>query len=106
MTQIAELNKAVRELNELWQVCTDDAQSEQLLMKRDELDTQAQQLANKIIQEGNDDLNSAIAALNELTEQALSAKNEINDIARKIEKTASAIDKATKAITKVAVLLA
>lgn len=106
MTRIAKLNEAVRELNELWQVCTDNDQCEQLLEKRDELDALAQQLANKILEEGTDELNEAIEALSDLTGEAVSAKNEVDDIALKIEKTAITIDKATSAIAKVAVLLA
>lgn len=106
MVQLAELDEAVRELNELWQVCTDDDQSEQLLEKRDVLDSQAQKLANKIIREGTDELNGAIDALNNLKDSAIEAKNAVDDIARKISKTADAIDKACMAIAKVAVLLA
>lgn len=106
MTQLSEINKAVRELGELWQVCTDDDQCEQLLEKRDALDAQSLQLSNKIIREGSDALIEAIDALTELKQKAVSAKNEIDDDVEKIRKTAMVIDKATHAIAKVAVLLA
>ncbi len=106
MTRLAELDAAVRELNELWQVCTDDDQSEQLLEKRDALDAQAQELVRKIIEEGTSELDEAISALNELTQSAITAKNEVDSIAGRIAKTAETIGKATAAIGKVAVLLA
>jgi uncharacterized coiled-coil DUF342 family protein len=106
MTQLAELDTAVMALNELWQVCTDDDQCDQLLDKRDALDDQAQELANRIIREGTNEFHAAISALNDLTRAARSAKKEVDDIAKKITKTATAISKATTAISKVAVLLA
>lgn len=106
MSELSGLNEAIIELNELYSVCTDDEQSEQLLTKRDELDTQATELANKIIMEGTEELDGAITALSELTESAVSAKKEIDDIATTIAKTASAIEKATNAIVKVAALIA
>lgn len=106
MTRLTELDAAVRELNELWQVCTDPAQGQKLLEKRDALDAQARELADKMIREGTEELNSAIEALNELKESAVSAKNEVADVARQIEKTADVIDSATTAITRVAALVA
>jgi methyl-accepting chemotaxis protein len=105
MTQLAELDAAVRELNELWQVCTDDHQCQQLLEKRDALDTQARELGRRIIQEGNAQLADAVGALNDLTESARSAKSEVDDVAQKIAKTSDVIDKAAKAIGKLAALL-
>ncbi|WMS87945.1 hypothetical protein [Pleionea litopenaei] len=104
MSQLEELHRAIIKLNELWQVCDDDAQCEQLLEKKNELDRQAQILANETLLDGNEDLRSAMTSLKELSELAESAKEEINDIALKIQKTAQAIDKATDAIGKLALL--
>ncbi len=105
MASLAELNASIRELTDLWQICKDDERAEELLDKRDTLDSQAIELANKIIHEGTDELSSAITALNDLTESAVLAKNEVESTAARINKTAKAIDKATTAIAKVAVLL-
>lgn len=106
MSELSELNSAIIELGELWSICTDDEQGEKILKKRDELDNQARDLANKILQEGTTELNDAISALNELTVIAKSAKQEIEDVVERIRKTADAIDKATAAVLKVAALIA
>lgn len=106
MTHLSEINKAIRELNELWQTCTNEEQCKKLLEKRDALDAQSLQLSNKVIREGTDGLTEAMDALKELTQSALNAKNEVNNMVERINKTAGTIDKATQAIAKVAVLMA
>ena len=106
MSKFAELNSAIIELNELWSVCTDDEQGDKILELRDELDSQAKDLADQILREGTTELNDAISALRELTREARSAKEEIDDIAKRMEKTAVAINKAASAVSKVASLIA
>jgi len=106
MSELSELNRAIRDLSDLWAICTDDDQCEALLNKRDELDRQAGELANLIIHDGSDELGHAIISLNELSASATTAKQEIDNVAEKIRKTAKVIDKATKAIGKVASLIA
>ena len=101
MNKLAELNSAIMELNELWSICTDNEQGDKILEQRDTLDRQASDIAKKILREGTPELNDAILALNDLTQTAKSAKEEIDDIAKRIEKTAAVIDKATSAIAKV-----
>lgn len=106
MSELSELNSAIIELNELWTLCNDDDQCEKILEKRDKLDSQARELANKTLrEEGTVELDAAISALNTLTQEAISAKEEIDDIAERIRKTANAIDKAESAISKVASLI-
>lgn len=105
MSELSELSKAIKELNELWQICTDDDQCEALLDKRDALDSLATDLADKIIREGANELDKAISALNELTQAAVSAKEEIDEISEKVRKTANVISKATTAISKVGSLV-
>jgi len=106
MTVLSEMNAAIRELNELWVTCAEPDQCDQIRQRRDELDSQAGQLADRIIREGSDELDQAISALEELTGAAVSARQEIEDDAEKIRKTSKAISSATRAIGKVAVLLA
>ncbi len=105
MSELSELNSAIIELNELWTLCNDDDQCEKILEKRDKLDSQARELANKTLLEETVELDAAISALNTLTQEAISAKEEIDDIAERIRKTANAIDKAESAISKVASLI-
>ena len=105
MSELSELNTAIKELNELWQVCNDDDQCEALLNKRDALDALATKLADKIIRDGINELNQATSALNELTLAAVSAKEEIDKVSEKILKTANVISKATTAISKVGSLV-
>ncbi len=106
MSELAELNAAVRKLNDLWIVCTDTDQKDQIREKRDNLDDQAAELADLTLREGTEELNDAIAALNELTEMAIEAEKEINKVGKSIKKTAVTINKATNAAIKVAALIA
>ena len=106
MSELTELDEAVMVLNELYQVCTDDDQCEKILEIRDTLDALAGKLANKKIEEGSDELDKAILALIELTREAELAKDEVDDIAARVSKTAAVINTAAKAIESVAVLVA
>jgi hypothetical protein len=106
MSKLSELDAAVRKLDDLWVVCPDPDQKEKILNERDKLDTMAEQLANLILKEGTDELNSAISALNELTATATKAQAEIEMVGTAIQKTAEAIDKATSAAVKVAAMIA
>ncbi len=106
MSELAELDAAVMELNELYQLCTDEEQREKILEIRDTLDDLAGKLANKSIEEGSDELDTAILALIDLTREAELAKSEVDDIAAMVHKTADVINNAAKAIKSVAVLVA
>ncbi len=106
MSELSELNDAIRNLNKLYSVCTDDKQCEQILEKRDKLDALATDLANKTLKKGNKELNDATAALNALTKKVIEATNEIQNIADTFKKTAEAIGQAADAIGKVAKLVA
>ena len=106
MSELSALNDAIRNLNKLYSVCTDDKQCEQILEMRDKLDAQATELANKTLREGSQELNDATAALNALTIKVTEATNEIKKIADAFKKTAEVIGQAADAIGKVAKLIA
>lgn len=105
MSELEELNAAVRKLNDLWLVCPPE-QREEVLTKRDELDAQAVKLANLTLKEGTEELNNAMKALKELTETATKAKEEIDKVGKSINKVADTINKAVVAVAKVAELIA
>jgi predicted nucleotide-binding protein (sugar kinase/HSP70/actin superfamily) len=106
MSTLSELNTAVKKLDDLWLVCPDLKQKEQILTERDKLDAQAAALANLTLKDGTKALDDAIKALNKLTKIATKAKKEIDIVGKSIEKTAEALSKATVATVKVAAYIA
>jgi len=106
MSQLSELNTAITKLSDLWLVCPDPKQKEEILTERDKLDAQTAILANLALKAGTKELDDAIKALNKLTEIATKAKEEIDIVGKSIEKTAQAISKATTAAIKVTAFIA
>ncbi len=105
MSELNELNASIMAFTELWEACKDDDQKEEILTQRDVLRRKARKLANKTLMDGSPELNEAITSLNELTEMAKTAKNDIEETVGKIKKFAKFIEDATNAITKVVSLL-
>jgi phage-related tail protein len=106
MSELSELNVAVKKLNDLWLVCPDPKQKEQILTERDKLDAQAAELANLALKDGTKELDDAIKELIELTETAIKAKEEIDKVGKSIKKTADVISKAATTAVKVAEFIA
>ncbi|GEM_PF-6487060 len=105
MAELSELNTAIKTLNDLWVACTDNEKAEEIAEKRDKLDSQANELADKIIRKGSPGLNEAVIKLNELRAAAIEAGEDITDDVERIKRISDVIDKAAIAINKVASLL-
>ena len=104
MAELNELNEAIRNLTVLWEACEDADKKEEILKKRKSLSEKARKLTDDILKNGGTKLEEAITALNSLTAKATEAKKDIDEDVKRIEKIADVLEKATKAIAKLAAL--
>lgn len=113
MSELSELNTAINSLNDLWPLLEGD-ERESILEKRNILNEQASELADKDLASAgdnvndnsiNDELSETIEHLRLTTLAATDAKESI-DKKGKVERLIKVVDKATSASKKVAKIIA
>lgn len=105
MQILSELYVAVRNLDDLSIVCTEQCHLQQIISERNKLFYQAEELQKLTLMDEAIEIYDAITAINQLAEAAFEAKEEI-DKGGGISKTIEAINKAAIANSKVSALLA
>ena len=105
MSELSELNRAIRALDNLWPLLEGEEKA-LVVAQRNKLSEQADVIAYKMLVEVDAALMEAIQQLTLVTQAAKDAKEGIEDKVERINKVSAVVDKSVNAVAKLGQVIA